>query len=251
MLPTTRRLILWFVVVTPIIGYGRSGAAEDFLPQLTALNLPSDQVHPGDVVNARYEFVNLGTAPADGEYMVFVHVRPAITGDPDVGPAAGADFRPLTPTFAWLPQTVVREDGHPASIPKRRSRLAVLPDPQGGNRAGISPRVLYGGQDCGAARATRLRGVRPYLRLRPRPVQRKNRWGGVIGTAAIPVGYAYPCSPSSACTPEVDVRGLRDRTRSLTTCRTDSDQPLAVPTDVPRCAASPRLVARTSRRTSL
>jgi hypothetical protein len=43
---------------------------------------------------------------------------PAIVGDPDVGPATGADFRPLTPAFAWLPQTVVREDGHPLSIPE-------------------------------------------------------------------------------------------------------------------------------------
>jgi hypothetical protein len=111
-------LILWFVMVSAIVWCGRSSAAEEFLPQLTAFDLPSDQVHPGDALNARYEFVNLGTAPADGEYTVFVHIRPALVGDPDVGPATGADFQPLTPAFAWLPQTVVREEGHPLSIPK-------------------------------------------------------------------------------------------------------------------------------------
>ena len=116
--PTIRRLILWLVFVSPIAWCGQSSAAEGFLPQLAAFDLPSDQVCPGDVLNARYEFVNLGTAPADGEYMVFVHIRPALAGDPDVGPATGADFRPLTPAFAWLPQTVVREEGHPISIPK-------------------------------------------------------------------------------------------------------------------------------------
>ena len=91
---------------------------DEFLPRLTAVTLSSDQVHPGDTLYSRFEFVNDGTAPSDADYTVFVHVRPAIAGDPDVQPGTGADFRPLTPTFVWLPGAVVSHESHPILIPK-------------------------------------------------------------------------------------------------------------------------------------
>ncbi len=136
---TIQRMMLCPVVISLLILDNRGAAAEQFLPQLTAFELSSDQVHPGEVLNARYEFVNLGTVPADSEEIVFVHVRPALPGDPDVGPATGADFRPLTPTFAWLPRTVVCEDDHPITIPKdfppgRYNVLIGLFEPQTGQR---------------------------------------------------------------------------------------------------------------------
>ena len=81
----------------PACGFGNRGLC----PQITAIGLASNQVHPGEAVMASYEFVNVGTAPAGGECTVFVHVRPALPGDPDVKPAAGDDFHPLTPTFLW------------------------------------------------------------------------------------------------------------------------------------------------------
>lgn len=93
-------------------------AAEGFLPRLNAVKLSAVQVRPGDTIHAAYEFVNLGTAPAAEELTVFVHVRPAAPGDPDVKPATGADFRPDWPTFAWEPGTVVEERDQPIRIPK-------------------------------------------------------------------------------------------------------------------------------------
>ena len=93
-------------------------AADGFLPRLNAVKLSAVQVRPGDTIHAAYEFVNLGTAPAAEELTVFVHVRPAAPGDPDVKPATGADFRPALPTFAWEPGTVVEERDRPIRIPK-------------------------------------------------------------------------------------------------------------------------------------
>ena len=138
-----RCLAIMCVAAAPLIFCGHGRSAEGFLPQLTALDLAADQLHPGETLDARYEFVNLGTSPADGEHVVFVHLRPALDGDPDVGPATGADFRPLTPTFAWLPRAVVREDRHPIRIPGdfppgRYHVLIGLYEPETGQRQNLA-----------------------------------------------------------------------------------------------------------------
>ena len=91
---------------------------EEFLPQLAAVRLSADQVHPGDTLISSYEWVNVGKAPAEEEYTVLIHVRPAKPGDPDISPATGGDFRPSTPTFAWLPHILVQERDHPVRIPE-------------------------------------------------------------------------------------------------------------------------------------
>jgi hypothetical protein len=122
---------------------GHVMAAEQFVPQLTAFALSCNQVHPGEVLSASYEFVNIGTTPARGECTVFVHIRPAAPGDPDVPPAAGGDFRPVTPTFIWLPGSVVHLDGQPIKIPKdfppgRYRVLIGLCDPNNGQRYGLA-----------------------------------------------------------------------------------------------------------------
>lgn len=93
-------------------------AAELFQPRLNAVKLSALQVRQGDTINAAYEFVNLGTAPAAEELTVFVHVRPAAPGDPDVKPATGADFRPTIPTFAWQPRMDIEERDQLIRIPK-------------------------------------------------------------------------------------------------------------------------------------
>ncbi len=92
--------------------------AEDFLPELTAFKVSSAQVRPGESLSINYEFCNAGKAAAAVEYGIFVHVRPAAPGDPDVMPGCSGDFFPLVPTFAWLPNTKIQEDNHPVLIPK-------------------------------------------------------------------------------------------------------------------------------------
>jgi len=127
------------VAMIALMTAGYAVAAENFVPQLTAFELSSDQVHPGEVLMASYEFVNTGTAPASGECHVFVHVRPAAPGDPDVPPAAGDDFLPVTPTFVWRPGSVVRQRDQQVKIPKDfppgRYRLLIgIFDPNSGQR---------------------------------------------------------------------------------------------------------------------
>jgi len=112
------RGLFWVVAAWALVAATSSRAvAEDFRPQLTAFGLSSDQVHPGDTLLSSYEFVNRGTTPCDGDATVFVHVRSAAPGDPDIKPATGADFHPTTPAFAWLPGAVVHERNHPIRIP--------------------------------------------------------------------------------------------------------------------------------------
>lgn len=113
--------------------------AEEFVPQITAMELSSDQVHPGEGLVASFEFVNAGTKPARGECTVFVHVRPATPGDPDVPPRAGDDFQPMTPTFVWQPNTVVRHRDQririPTDFPPGQYRVLIgLYDPASGSR---------------------------------------------------------------------------------------------------------------------
>jgi hypothetical protein len=130
---------LALVGITLAAAASQVAGAENFLPQLTAFELASDQVHPGDVLASSYEFVNTGTTPASGDDVVFVHVRPAAPGDPDAKPATGADFHPVTPTFAWLPGAVVHERNQqikiPLDFPPGRYRILIgLYDPARGVR---------------------------------------------------------------------------------------------------------------------
>jgi hypothetical protein len=108
---------------------GQTVTAEPFRPQLTALELSCDQVHPGEILLASYEFVNVGRAPAGGEFNVFVHIRPAVQNNVDEKPGTGGDFRPTTPTFAWLPNTVVRQPAVriaiPSDFPPGRYRMLI------------------------------------------------------------------------------------------------------------------------------
>jgi len=113
-----RVAILTVGVILGWLGLGPSRAAEGFRPRLNAVRLSSERVRQGDTISASYEFASLGSAPADEELTVFVHVRPAAPGDPDAKPAAGADFLPLTPTFAWRPGAVVEERDHLLRIPR-------------------------------------------------------------------------------------------------------------------------------------
>ncbi len=113
--------------------------AEEFLPELTAFKVSSAQVRPGESISINYEFCNAGKAAAAVEYGIFVHVRPAAPGDPDVMPGCSGDFFPLVPTFAWLPNTKIQEDNHPVLIPKelppgRYSILIGFFDPESGER---------------------------------------------------------------------------------------------------------------------
>jgi hypothetical protein len=126
------------VAVAAVLATGRA-EAEEFVPQLTAFELAADQVHPGDAIVASFEFVNTGTAPASGEATVFAHVRRAAPGEPDVPPSTGGDFQPITPTFVWLPQTVVRHREQririPNDFPPGQYRLLIgLFDPSTGQR---------------------------------------------------------------------------------------------------------------------
>lgn len=91
--------------------------ATPFVPQLASFRLSSNQAHPGDVLDATFEFTNAGTEAAETDCTVFVHLRPAGPGDPDTTPATGADFRPLTSTVAWPPGTVVLEPHRAVTIP--------------------------------------------------------------------------------------------------------------------------------------
>jgi hypothetical protein len=134
-----RQLVTMAVATTALLMAAHVVAAENFVPQLTAFELSSDQVHPGEMLLASYEFVNTGTTPASGECHVFVHVRPAAPGDPDVPPAAGDDFLPATPTFVWRPRGVVRQREQRIKIPKDfppgRYRLLIgIFDPNNGQR---------------------------------------------------------------------------------------------------------------------
>lgn len=126
-------------------------AAEGFRPRLNAVKLSALQVRPGDTINATYEFVNLGTAPAEEDLTVFVHVRPAAPGDPDVKPATGADFRPTIPTFAWQPGTAVEERDRPIHIPQDfppgRYRLFIgLYNPEDGGQCKLANDDLAAGR---------------------------------------------------------------------------------------------------------
>jgi hypothetical protein len=113
----TRKLVISLGTVLALIRGGQGAETRGFSPRLAAVRLSADSVHPGGTLRASYEWVNLGTAPAEEEYTVLVHVRPAVPGDPDISPATGGDFRPSTPTFAWLPRVLVQEPEHGLKIP--------------------------------------------------------------------------------------------------------------------------------------
>jgi hypothetical protein len=163
-------LILWLALVVAL------HAAEDFLPRLNAVKFSSLQVRQGDTINVAYEFVNLGTSPAEEELTVFVHVRPAAPGDPDVKPAAGADFRPANPTFAWQPRAVAEERDHPIRIPKDfppgQYRVFIgLYNPDGGDQFKLANDDLASGRRYRIAEIEVLPGDKT---ANPRPFEK--RW---------------------------------------------------------------------------
>jgi hypothetical protein len=174
--------LLTMIAVTAMLTTGGVAAGEDFRPQLTAFELASDQVHPGETLVGSYEFVNVGTAPASGEYAMFVHVRPAAPGDPDGKPAVGQDLSPATPTFAWLPNTVVRQKAQtlkiPADFPPGRYRLLIgVFDPQTGHRYKLT-------NDDLATTATRYRLADIEVVSKKRPLAGKplaSRWRDTAG----------------------------------------------------------------------
>ncbi len=112
-----RRLMLSLGLVFALADAAHGAEEEGFLPQLAAVRLSADQIHPGGTLTGSYEWVNVGTAPAKEEYRVLVHVRSAAAGDPDSSPGTGGDFRPSTPTFAWWTGLLVQEPDHPIRIP--------------------------------------------------------------------------------------------------------------------------------------
>lgn len=99
-----------------LLAGGRPLMAQEFRPQLCALELSSDQLVAGESLTAAFEFVNVGGLCAS-EQTVFVHIRPASAGTADAPPAAGADFLPNLPTYAWPAGAVVREEGRPVGVP--------------------------------------------------------------------------------------------------------------------------------------
>lgn len=128
-------LMLWPGLMFALMGE-TAGAESGFVPKLAAVNLPTNQVHPGGTLNISYEWLNIGTSPADEEYKVFVHVRPAVSG---ASAATGGDYDPATPTFAWLPRVPVHDRQVPitlpASFPPGRYELLVgLYNPGNGQR---------------------------------------------------------------------------------------------------------------------
>jgi hypothetical protein len=177
---------LWLAVIALTLAAGQFAQAEDFRPLLAAFELSSDQVRPGGTLDASYEFVNTGTTPASGEHVLFVHIRPAAPGDPDIKPATGADFHPLTPTFAWLPGTVVRERKQqikiPPDFPPGRYRIFVgLYDAARGGRYPLAnPDLAAGGQRYRVATIDVLPQGRP---LAGRPITLRWRQTGDLSDA--------------------------------------------------------------------
>lgn len=186
----TRRFLWLAIVVLPVTARQARGA-EQFMPQLTAFELSSDQVHAGGTLVGSYEFTNIGKAPPSAECTVFVHIRPALPGDPDVKPAAGADFRPATPTFVWLPRTIVRQRGQQIKIPKdfppgRYSLLLGLWDQDSGKRYKLAnDELATSGGRCRLAVFDVLPREKP---LAGKPIS--TRWHATAGLADAEVEVA-------------------------------------------------------------
>lgn len=191
--------IAWFASVLTFAP-GGPDSAPTFLPQLTAFELSSNQVRPGEAISASYEFVNRGTAPTGGECTVFVHVRRATPNDVDLPPGAGADFRPTTPTFLWRPGALVRERDAvvriPKDLPPGKYRLYLgIYDPNEGTRHSLTNRDLA--VAGGRVRLADFEVLTPGTPLNGRPV--KLRWHD---TAGLPDAEAEAAKrpPDSAAT---------------------------------------------------
>lgn len=135
---TTRAPSGMALVALCLLAGGNPIMADEFRPELCAFELASDQLVAGESLPATYDFVNTGGACAS-EQTVFVHIRPAAMRPADVPPAAGGDFKPALPSYAWPTGAVVRETGRPLGVPAdfppgRYDIYVGMWDPCGGDR---------------------------------------------------------------------------------------------------------------------
>ena len=80
----------------------------DFAPKLVSADFTSRTVRPGDPFAVTFRFRNGGTAPAKGDYMLFLHFEAPDKACTNI--VIHADHAPTEPTSLWLPGKII-EDG--------------------------------------------------------------------------------------------------------------------------------------------
>jgi hypothetical protein len=90
----------------------------EFKPKLLQVRLSASCVPAGGSLNVSCWWQNVGGTPADGDEIIFVHVRRP--GEAENGPGAirlGADHSPAIPMYRWRPDRIVT-DSSTIQVPK-------------------------------------------------------------------------------------------------------------------------------------